>query len=57
MQIDNYALLKDYGIDTTEAGDFVHFVRDADGNRLERRVGCLGPGAANAAASDEQQRD
>ena len=57
MQIDNYALLKDYGIDTTEAGDFVHFVRDADGNRLERRVGCLGPGAANGAASDEQQRD
>jgi len=51
--VDNYAVLKSYGIDTTKAGDFKFCLTTPDGQKIEKVLGALGP----AAAAMEQRPD
>lgn len=53
IELDNYTVLKEYGIDTRDAGDFIDLIMNAEGQKVERRTGCLGPGAADRAATDD----
>ena len=44
-KIDNYAVLKSYGIDTRGAGDFKYELKAPDGTRISKVVSPLGPAA------------
>ena len=44
-KIDNYAVLKSYGIDTRAAGDFKYELKAPDGTKIAKVVSALGPAA------------